>query len=455
MQSPALHPASSVPSGGRETTRPKRRALLLQGPVGPFFGHLQDALDRDGWNTLRILFNFGDQSYHGAGDEMIYSGRMADWPGWIASFLADFRPEAILAFGDQRAIHVAASAAAREANIPFVSFEEGYLRPDYITMELRGNNANSPLRRWRGDGAEPVDPPAPTPMPHNGFATTARQAAAYFTALRLGMLRYPYYRHHRTRGLLTESLMWARNFARKRRYVTTNLRRIHWIVEALDARYFVVALQVHDDLQLCHHGAGWTVEKLIFSTIASFARGAHGDHHLVIKGHPLDRGHGAAREMTRKISRLCSVEARVHFVDDGSLGLLTRHCRGMVTVNSTSAMVAFAHSKPVFAAGESFYEYLTANGVDRSEEAMTRFWRFTPQLDVARWRAFRAHMVATSQVNGSYYIASEATSTARRVVERLDMLLSQAAAEAAVSPRQSLAVETGALGAIPADMDRR
>jgi capsular polysaccharide export protein len=425
-----------------EEAPPPRRAILLQGPVGPFFAQLQTALDAAGWETVRILFNLGDARFHGTGREISYGGRMSEWPAWFAGFLKNFGPAAVLAFGDQRAIHRDASAAARAAGVPFVCFEEGYLRPEYVTMELGGNNAASPLRRWLPAENTVPDPLAPTPMPSNGFSVTAWHAAAYFSALRVGMLRYPYYRHHRDRGIFRESLMWTRNALRKWRYTKSNLRKIHWIVEALDERYFVVALQVHDDLQLRHHGAGWTVETLIESTIASFARAAHPDHHLVFKGHPLDRGHGSSRDLTRKLARLFGVEARVHYIDDGSLGLLSRHCRGMVTVNSTSAMVAFGHAKPVFAAGESFYEILTANGADRTEEAMDRFWRFTPQLDMRVWRDFRGHMIATSQVNGSYYLPSETAATAARVVSRLDRLLDQAARERA--PARPLSSRPGA-----------
>jgi capsular polysaccharide export protein len=409
-----------------------RRAVLLQGPVGPFFARLQETLDAGGWETARILFNAGDARYHGTGREISYAGAMSAWRMWFAGFLDHFKPDVVLLFGDQRDIHRDAAQACRETGTPVICFEEGYLRPDYVTMELDGNNAESRLRRWTPT-TEALDHPEPRRMPNNGFKTTAFQAAQYFTILRLGMLRYPYYRHHRPRGAVLESLLWTRNAARKWHYAKKNLRTIHSVVEALDARYFLVALQVHDDLQLRRHGAGWTLETLIESAIASFARSGHPDHHLVFKGHPLDRGHSSSRDLTRKLARLFDVADRVHYVDDGSLGLLARHCRGMVTVNSTSAMVAFAHGKPVFAAGACFYEALAANGADRSAEALARFWRLTPQLDARLWKAFRAHMAVTTQVNGSYYLQAEMAATCQRCVERLVVLLAQSVREKAAA----------------------
>lgn len=408
-----------------------KRAILLQGPVGPFFAQLQSCLEASGWNTVRVLFNGGDAHFHGAGREVSYFGQMSKWQEWISGLLADYRPDVMLLFGDQRAVHRDAIAAARRHGVTVVCFEEGYLRPDYVTMEVGGNNACSALRAF-SPAHGPAQPPAtPLKMPGNGFSYTARYAARYFTVMRASALQFPYYRHHRSRGTVRESMMWMRNAARKWRHQKSNLRKIHWIIEALDARYFLVALQVHDDLQLLQHSAGWSLERLISTSIASFARAAHPDHHLVFKGHPLDRGHSSSREFTLKTAKLFGVADRVHYVDDGSLGLLSRHARGMVTVNSTSAMVAFGHSKPVFACGESFYESMTANGADRSEQALERFWRFTPQLDPQRWEAFRAHMISTTQLNGSFYIDSEIGATCARAVSRIETLLASRASDAA------------------------
>lgn len=420
----------------------RRKAILLQGPVGPFFGVLQSRLEAAGYETVRIVFNAGDALFRGAGRSLRYHGRPENWSGWFAGFLEHFKADLVLAFGCQRKIHRQAGLLARDRNVAFFCFEEGYLRPDYVTLEREGNNARSPLRGWSEADLAPGAPAAaPAPMPGNGFTWTALYAVKYFVALRLGAIQFPYYQHHRARSLLLDAALWTRSFVRKRVHFGSNLKKIHWIIEALDRKYFVVALQVHDDLQLRHHSAGWTIETLLQSAIASFARAAHGDHHLVVKGHPLDRGHSSARQTCRELAALHGVAGRVHFVDDGSLGLLTRHCRGMVTINSTSAMVAFGHDKPVFAAGESFYESLTANGSERTSEALARFWRLTPQLRTARWKAFRAAMIAQSQINGSFYIPEEMQATARRVVERLDAALASPT-HAQTEPAQTAHAQT-------------
>lgn len=402
--------------------RPSLRVILLQGPVGPFFGRLQDALDDAGCQTIRILLNAGDRAFRGNGHDVSFTEDPANWGAWFASQVRNFKPDAILMFGDQRGFHVEAKRVAEAYDVAVICFEEGYLRPEFITMELGGNNANSPLRNAL------ISPPEGREydvekMRSNGFRETAFMAARYFVSLRLGLLAYPHYQHHRRRPIIREVLLWSRNAYRKALHSKANLLKIQTLVDLHDNAYFVVALQVHDDLQLTCHGEGWSLQRLIENSIATFARVADKTHHLVFKGHPLDRGHSSSREYVERVARTYAISDRVHYVDDGSLGLLTRHCRGMVTINSTSALLAFHYNKPVFAFGASLYEQLTANGADRSPDALERFWRAQPRLNAEGWAAFRELMIETSLVNGSYYLAEQMEPTVQRVIARLHELV--------------------------------
>lgn len=400
-----------------------KKAILLQGPVGPFFGRLQEHLDSIGWNTVRILFNSGDRAFRGKGRDISFTERPDAWPKWFGGFVRNFKPDVVLMLGDQRTLHQQAKQIADELGVPVISFEEGYLRPDYITMELGGNNAKSPMRTQALVAGYGPDLLAERKMPSNGFGPMARMAMRYFIALRLGLLGYPHYQHHRHRPLAREVFLWTRNAVRKRWFRFYNLNKIHSIVDVLDNQYYVVALQVHDDLQLTCHSDGWTLQRLIETAIATFAKTGAAEHHLVFKGHPLDRGHASTREFVAKMSATYNMSDRVHYVDDGSLGLLTRHSRGMLTINSTSAMVSFGHGKPVFAFGPSVYERITANKTNRTVAALERFWRVTPVLDHATWEIFRGNLIAESMVNGSYYIEEEIDETCRKVADRILVLL--------------------------------
>ena len=61
----------------------------------------------------------------------------------MAALLIDL----VFLFGDCRPIHRAAHDVATAMGIDVGVFEEGYLRPDFITLERHGVNGNS-LRRY-------------------------------------------------------------------------------------------------------------------------------------------------------------------------------------------------------------------------------------------------------------------------------------------------------------------
>ena len=64
----------------------RRKAVLLQGPVGPFFSVLQKRLDEAGWETVRIVFNWGDSVFCGSGRNVRYKGQPENWPVWFSYF---------------------------------------------------------------------------------------------------------------------------------------------------------------------------------------------------------------------------------------------------------------------------------------------------------------------------------------------------------------------------------
>ena len=78
------------------------RVLLLQGPVSGFFGYLAHSLELAGHTALKIDFNGGDRFFSGAGPRMSYRNGHRHWRSWFRTFCADWKPDIILALGDQR-----------------------------------------------------------------------------------------------------------------------------------------------------------------------------------------------------------------------------------------------------------------------------------------------------------------------------------------------------------------
>src|SRR6478735_6853250 len=120
--------------------------LLLQGPVGPFFSRLAQDLELAGARVSKVNFNAGDSLFYRRG-AFSFKGAMADWPAWLDALLEQQEIDVILLFGDCRPIHVVAHETAMRRGLEIGVFEEGYLRPHYMTFERHGVNGHSQVPR--------------------------------------------------------------------------------------------------------------------------------------------------------------------------------------------------------------------------------------------------------------------------------------------------------------------
>ena len=122
-----------------------RSVLFLQGPLGPFFRELASAFSATGYVTHKINFNGGDQFYSGADQVTDYCGTPEQWPDHLRQYLQQNNIEAVFLLGDCRYYHRVARPVCEQLGVAFMVFEEGYLRPDTITLEPGGVNALSGL----------------------------------------------------------------------------------------------------------------------------------------------------------------------------------------------------------------------------------------------------------------------------------------------------------------------
>nr|VFJ69337.1 MAG: capsular polysaccharide export protein [Candidatus Kentron sp. DK]VFJ69416.1 MAG: capsular polysaccharide export protein [Candidatus Kentron sp. DK] len=377
-----------------------KRILLLQGPVGPFFARLAADLRGIGAQVFKVNFNAGDWFFYRRG-AFSYRGAMEDWPTWFAALIDRLDINVVLLFGDCRPIHRSIHAIAVERGVKIGVFEEGYVRPDYVTLECFGVNGYSPLFR-KPDflREEPASVPAPIPV-GNTYWAMVWHGGWYFGMGGLGKPLFPRYRHHRALTI-TEILPWIRSAWRKLWY----RRRERGIQEALASRwsgqYFLVPLQVFNDYQLTMHADWDSMEHFIETTLRSFAEHAPDDTLLVFKHHPLERGY---RDYTALIGRLsinAGVSKRVHYIHDQHLPTLLAHARGVIIVNSTVGLSAIDHGVPTKACGRAIYDVpgLTFQG------PLDEFWTKAPSSagpDRDIYRRFRANLIARTQLNGSFY----------------------------------------------------
>lgn len=388
-----------------------RRVLLLQGPMGPFFAQLGQVLRARGAAVWKVNFNAGDDWFDTGPDVLPYRGTPQDWPAQCAAWLDQHRIDALVLFGQMRPLHLAAIAQARRLGVTVFVFEEGYLRPDWVTLEEGGVNAHSATPRdaafYRALPASETPEPQPT---RQRFVTTALLAMRYGWQMWAGRARYPHYVHHRCLHPWWESVRWWRGAARQQwaRWVERGEAR-RLAAPSRQQRYFLVPLQVSSDAQVIHHSPCASVQAFIAQVVASFAAHADAGDWLVFKHHPLDLPYSDHRALLRHLAREHGLGERVRYVHELHLPTALRHARGVVTINSTVGLQALYHGTPVHTVGDSVYdvEGLVHGGT------LEAFWKQPGSVDMALLHAYRAHVIAHTQINASFYADAPALDSLR------------------------------------------
>ena len=369
--------------------------------MGPFFSQFAAYLRSHGSHVWKINFNGGDWLYSRGQNVVNYLGTVEAWPQFLAQMIADQRIDQLFLFGDCRSYHRDAIKVAREAGIRVFVFEEGYVRPHYITLEEGGVNGFSSLSRDPHFylGQRHATPEVNALPSDTSFSRMARAAMLYYLA---GACLRPWfwnYEHHKSFSVIGKGLTWCRSGARKLLYARKDARLTHQLANALSKAYFLVPLQVHNDSQVKFHSKYADVEVFIREVVASFVLHAPRDTILVFKHHPMDRGarhYGALINQLRDHFRLGECLRYTHEIH---LPTALTHARGVVVINSTVGLSALLHGAPVKVMGNAIYDM---DGLT-SQQSLDDFWHNPGTVSKPLLKAFRHHVIASTQVNGSFY----------------------------------------------------
>lgn len=377
-----------------------KKILLLQGPVGPFFSRLARDLEEIGAQVYKVNFNGGDYVFYPK-KAISYHSFAEDWPEFFDQLLLQNEINLVLLFGDCRSQHRVAHEISRLRGVSVGVFEEGYIRPDFVTLENHGVNNNSLLPRDMNHYLEyELSDQAKVVEVGKTFGFAAMWAMLYYTACTLMWPIYWRYQHHRSLNLL-EGLYWVRSFWRKRHYKRVERNVLKDLSTQYHGHYFIVPLQVHNDAQIYFHSQFISVRDFIRKVMRSFSQHADNQKHLVIKHHPLDRGYHDYTKYIAKLARLNGLEGRVHYIHDQHLPSLFNSACGVVVVNSTVGFSALHHGLPVKVCGQALYDLqgLTFQGT------LDQFWQeaSTHQVDQKLHNNFRHYLIDHTQLNGSFY----------------------------------------------------
>ena len=347
------------------------------------------------------------------------SRRPAPLSGWeetVGGIMTSRGVTDLVVYGDTRPVHATAIAQARRRGITVHVFEEGYLRPYWVTYERGGANGNSPVmatsvdqmrRALGGRRHGPAGRPrtlgrAARARLSTGRFTTASSSWRTGTTQRSGPIARS--RCGRSSGSIssasrswagTGSTGWRRHGASCAAAIPIIWRCCNW---SMTQAFATMAPSRH---------------KRISSTPSSTASHRARRRIITSSSRRILWRTGARRYARPSAGRPTNTASppRVHFVRGGKLAPLLDAARSAVTVNSTAAQQALWRGLPLKCFGAAVYdkpEFV-------SDQPLAAFFRDPGRPDSAAYRKFRHYLLQTSQLPGSFLRrARSAAGAARR-----------------------------------------
>ncbi len=401
-------------------TSGKRVFMFLQGPHGPFFNALGHGLRAAGAQVWRVGFNAGDQAFWTDKESYIpFLGKPEVWPAVFSDLLDEHDVTDIVLYGDPRPIHAKAIEIARSRGLTIHVFEEGYLRPWWVTYERDGSNGHSRLMELdvaqMRRALERADTPSPPPPSHWGdMRQHIFYGAVYHGFVLLFNRRYRHFRPHRELPVSKEFHLYFKRLA---------LMPIHRIQRRLaTARvrlggfpYHLALLQLGHDSSVQAHSGFSCMSDFVEMVIDGFAKGAPPHHHLVIKEHPLENHREPLGRKVRQLARDHAISDRVHYVPGGKLARLLDDALSAVTINSTAGQQVLWRGIPLRTFGRSVYE----KPEFVSRQRIETFFANPDAPDATAYRAYRQFLLDTSQVPGGFYSRRGRRQLLRRVPDMM------------------------------------
>lgn len=378
----------------------RRNVLMLQGPIGPFFSRFAEDLETRGFKVTKVNFNGGDRFFYRRPGAIDFTGKLETWEAWLERLIVNREIGRIYLFGDCRSYHRIAREVALRLGVRVFVFEEGYIRPNFITLEENGVNGHSSMMNGNLNiQADLLDLPEEHQQPDHVFQFTAIYAMLYYWASAVRRSRFAHYRHHRPFEWMSEGSRWLFSGYRKLRYARRERGVLNELIPQFDKNYFVCPLQVHCDMQVVVHSDFNSIEHFIGEVLASFRENAPSNKAIVFKHHPLDRGYTDYSSLFANLVAELGLQGRVFYVHDVCLPTLLKHAQGTVLINSTVGISSLFHGAPVKTLGDAIYDIpgLTV------QTSLDEFWSCERYVDKEFFKLFRAFLIQRNQLNGNLY----------------------------------------------------
>ncbi len=389
-------------------TSTKKSFLLLQGVATPFFPELGKALESAGHTVLKVNFCGGDllsgRFFSTTMKHINYGGGLKGLDAFYITLFDEHNITDILLFGDTRPVHTPAVQLAKQSNINIHVFEEGYFRPNLITLDEGGVNAYSSLSKdpefYQRYASNNRNNNHSISKIGGGLAIRAWHDIRYHAATLLLKHQFPHYQSHRPERASKEYWGWIKRLPSLFFYYNDKSKQQITALLKTQKPFYLLPLQLDGDSQMRVHSPIKSVSELIDTTLKSFSAHAPSNSVLVIKNHPLDPWFVNYPRLINKLAAQVGIsKEQIIYLESGDLNALLKHAKGTVLVNSTVGTSALQVGCPVIALGSAIYdmEGLTFQG------SLDKFWRQASPPDKDLFNNFQQAVIEQTQINGGFY----------------------------------------------------
>jgi capsular polysaccharide export protein len=376
--------------------------LLLQGPLGEFFSKLASYFLKKGSVVYKINFNGGDKFFYKHKINVFdFNDIDSQFEIFIEKILKKHSIKAIFLMGDKRFYHLKAIEVAKRFGVDIWCLEEGYLRPNYFTLEKNGVNNSSnfsiidPLKIKQVKFNYQLDQ-------YKSFLPMCFNAIVYWFFSLIKDAQFPLYKHHKQLDL-NKGLFWILGFLRFLKYEITEFSIRRRLRKEENKKYFLCILQVHDDFQVTSNSHFDSVEQYLEEVIQCFAKyikNSNAQDVLLIKHHPLDIGERNYLKLINNLKSQYQLDKQiVYFHNIRYLSNIYRIFKGAVTINSTLGLKLLYNNIPVINLSSSFY-----NKVGLAYQGtLDDFFKDPGFVDQKLVYNYINYMISQNQVNGCLY----------------------------------------------------
>ena len=373
--------------------------------MGNFFKKLQQEYSKNN-KVYKIGLNKGDEFFSHKNNFFPYKGSPYAWREFIKNFLDKQSINVIFLFGDCRFYHKIAVEESRKFKIDIYVFEEGYIRPNFITLEKNGVNYYSEIPKLKLDFERLRDDIKFVSEKKNFlkrnyiFLKMIIQSGLYYGISNIFSFQYPLYKHHRDFSILKEFKILIVNLYRILKYRIYEFNFEKKLLKKYPKKYYFVPLQTSSDFQVKVHSDFHSIEDFIKQVLTSFAKYAPNDKFIFFKHHPIDRGRLNYKDIIEKYSSELNIKSRVKILYDVHLPTLLRNAIGTVVINSTVGFSSIFHNTPVICLGRSIYNI---EGLTAKNTKIDQFWTKNLKIDKIKYKKFRSYLIKKTQINTNFY----------------------------------------------------